>query len=827
MSSLDTLSLNDLEYLLVMVSGGTARATWITAAAATLNPTAASQPPAFADIDENPKAALLDDDARIRATTLDGTLSAEIRTSIHLSALDAVEIYESDPGWACRCAAWHLFALGRSDEGMRRVTQAAQFAVAAGDLDRALDDFDIAIAWTQTAAQQLGLRARQAGLATQEALNSDDSTYGQWAQKTWLDILSDARGHGQAEIQAQALLNLYWLSGSAGPLEEAASMATPDAPVGWAWRARGFAKMLDGRYREAIADYQVAIRVARQHDDTVLEALAHEGIGMAYYWSDEELQALRHARAAAEQYRQASDPQGDLVASTLCIELEAVVGRLSDARATALQLLERMVKLGAARWLAEIQLQQAWIEALAGNVEAAWMQAQSITLPETLTPRSAPNLTLFIEVAILTDHFAEAAPLLAILERELVRSPQLEPFAEIACWARFMIDAPAKTRPADLRKLLTDALKDASPTLTARLVLAGARIGRRRADSRLLKIVAHAAGPLIGPGTDFVSCASSEADALAESDPAKRRVRLAQAMSSWTRSGRMRDALECQMASAVASIEMKDRPGAEQRFRDSLATARSLGAEDVAVAAQTQLRQLGLHPSMISAAQHPIFSVMDPVRATELELLGTTRTFSSGELITDAQAEAWLVLIQTGSVALLTGGERSRICEIRGPSDTVGARNLVALSPPRDVMARQETNVWMVSAAQVQQYIAAHPDIAQTLATAVISEDADRATIAAQSALWSVRERLAHVLIDLETRFSHPQRDGSTVVRLSLTTIEIAQLASTSRKSVSPLLGELRDAGIVDHSRKSIVFYDLHALKAWLPEDHNRADLAA
>jgi CRP-like cAMP-binding protein len=402
-------------------------------------------------------------------------------------------------------------------------------------------------------------------------------------------------------------------------------------------------------------------------------------------------------------------------------------------------------------------------------------------------------------------------------------SSDLDPFIEIAAWARFVLDAPGITAPAELRKHFSSALLDASPMLTARVTLAAARLGRAKSDARLMKLVAAAAQPLMNSPSHYIKLAASEALALAEPDATRRRAKLTVAKNEWSRSGRMLDALECLIASAFASEQLRDRQGAEERFRESLQISRSLGSDKHASIAQAQLQQSGLHPSLITAEQHPFFANMEATVATNFELLGGVRTFQAGQLVIDAHDESMFCLILTGSVGVVTGGDRSRICEVRGSGDTLGERHLIAGYSQQDTVARETSNIWMVRASNAQKFLQSHPDTRSFIAEAVARDDAKRTELASLSSSWTVRERLAHILLDLEMRYSHPQRDGSSVVKLGLTTIELAQLASTSRKSVSPLLGELRDAGIAVHSRKQIVFSDLDALRSWLPESESHS----
>lgn len=76
-----------------------------------------------------------------------------------------------------------------------------------------------------------------------------------------------------------------------------------------------------------------------------------------------------------------------------------------------------------------------------------------------------------------------------------------------------------------------------------------------------------------------------------------------------------------------------------------------------------------------------------------------------------------------------------------------------------------------------------------------------------------VKARLKDFLFDWAQKEGKPAEDG-TAIRNYLTHQEIASLISSSRQTVTTLINELRDEGLIDYSRSKIVIKDVQQLAA-------------
>ena len=144
-----------------------------------------------------------------------------------------------------------------------------------------------------------------------------------------------------------------------------------------------------------------------------------------------------------------------------------------------------------------------------------------------------------------------------------------------------------------------------------------------------------------------------------------------------------------------------------------------------------------------------------------------------------------------GELAMLDGGSRSASVE------TLSAAELLALP-----------------ASDVRRVIATHGDIAAKLIVAITRRLRETNERVARQSFQTVPSRVAGVLAQLIAEEAIPEdRQGVTV---RMTQADLAQLAGTSRESVSRFLATLERAGVVKVGRGRVTVVEPRRLRAYI-----------
>jgi len=168
--------------------------------------------------------------------------------------------------------------------------------------------------------------------------------------------------------------------------------------------------------------------------------------------------------------------------------------------------------------------------------------------------------------------------------------------------------------------------------------------------------------------------------------------------------------------------------------------------------------------------------------------LRVTREHSDGRAIALATLGVGDIF---GELAMLDGGTRSASVE------TLNDSELLAL-PARDV----------------RRLLSDHPDIAVKLIVALTRRLRETNERVARQSFQTVPSRVAGVLSQLVAEDALPEgREGITV---RMTQADLAQLAGTSRESVSRFLATLERAGVVSVGRGRVTVVQPRRLRAYI-----------
>ena len=132
--------------------------------------------------------------------------------------------------------------------------------------------------------------------------------------------------------------------------------------------------------------------------------------------------------------------------------------------------------------------------------------------------------------------------------------------------------------------------------------------------------------------------------------------------------------------------------------------------------------------------------------------------------------------------------------------------------------AAEECLLCVMPAANLKSLIQQFPVIGLNLLEFVGQRLQRSQELSEEIAYWSVRRRLARVLLELADRYGHPTLGGGTIVNKAFTQAELAEMVGSTRETVAELLGSMRRQEIITLRRRRVVVEDRPALEALVRE---------
>ena len=214
-----------------------------------------------------------------------------------------------------------------------------------------------------------------------------------------------------------------------------------------------------------------------------------------------------------------------------------------------------------------------------------------------------------------------------------------------------------------------------------------------------------------------------------------------------------------------------------------------------------------------------IFSGLTPEQLADLASVAVPRRWGAGEVIfREGDAGDTCYVVQEGCVRVTrnhTDGRTITLAELRA-GDLFGELAMFdSEQRPATVEAAEETSAVALLAGDLRRLLLRHPDISIKLLSAFAERLKEANERISRQSFQTVASRVAGVLLahteDLAT-------DGGPVkdVLIRSTRSEIAQLAGSSRESVSRFLATLERAGLVTCGRGKVVIHDPAALRRYI-----------
>ena len=174
-----------------------------------------------------------------------------------------------------------------------------------------------------------------------------------------------------------------------------------------------------------------------------------------------------------------------------------------------------------------------------------------------------------------------------------------------------------------------------------------------------------------------------------------------------------------------------------------------------------------------------------------------------------------LYLISRGKVKIshTTSDGQEVVLAILGPGDFFGEMALLDDSPrSATAVALEPTETWTLHRGEFMTYLSDNPDftlhVLKTLARHIRRLNTQLADIF----FLDLPGRLARVLLNLAEQYGRKMQDG-TLIDLSLTQTDLAEMTGATRVSINKALGRFRRAGWIRVNGRRVTVLDRKALE--------------
>jgi len=124
----------------------------------------------------------------------------------------------------------------------------------------------------------------------------------------------------------------------------------------------------------------------------------------------------------------------------------------------------------------------------------------------------------------------------------------------------------------------------------------------------------------------------------------------------------------------------------------------------------------------------------------------------------------------------------------------------------------------VMPAGHLRQLIAEVPRVGLNLLEFVGQKLQRSQELSEEVAYWSVKRRLARLLLDLDERYGHPTLDGGRIVNKTFTQADLAEMVGATRETIAELMSSLKKLEILDTKRRRIVIRDRAAVERMLAD---------
>jgi CRP-like cAMP-binding protein len=208
-----------------------------------------------------------------------------------------------------------------------------------------------------------------------------------------------------------------------------------------------------------------------------------------------------------------------------------------------------------------------------------------------------------------------------------------------------------------------------------------------------------------------------------------------------------------------------------------------------------------------------IFQGLDSQTLLSLRDAGRYVELDAGDRVADVHEVA--IRVESGLVKLaVTSDDRSLTIGLFGPNDTI----LSPLFHSWDVdlyylEAQEPTEVRVIPQKALLEIAAANPALNTSILEQLSWGNWQMMNTVHMLAFFNLPQRVAQVLLNLATMFGRPDEKGGIRLGLRFTQEELAELAGARRETLSTVLQDFREEGILDLRYARIDIKDIDALR--------------
>jgi CRP/FNR family transcriptional regulator, cyclic AMP receptor protein len=185
-------------------------------------------------------------------------------------------------------------------------------------------------------------------------------------------------------------------------------------------------------------------------------------------------------------------------------------------------------------------------------------------------------------------------------------------------------------------------------------------------------------------------------------------------------------------------------------------------------------------------------------------------------LVLQGESGKALYVLTGGMVKVIVAAETGMetTVAIRSRGDLIG-EFAVLDGMPRTATARAVGSVGAVriSRADFVAFRERYPDASGTITRSLVAKMRAATERHAAERTWGARERLAQVIYELAADFGQPAANGDMVIPLSLTQMELGELAGVGVSTTERVLAEFRKKGVIATGYREIVVRDMSFLE--------------
>lgn len=210
-----------------------------------------------------------------------------------------------------------------------------------------------------------------------------------------------------------------------------------------------------------------------------------------------------------------------------------------------------------------------------------------------------------------------------------------------------------------------------------------------------------------------------------------------------------------------------------------------------------------------------IFCELEELSLSEVSQNKIMNTFKKGhDIFLQGNPPFGLYCINSGKIKVTKTGNDGKevIIRIAGPGDVLGHRSLFSQENySATATTLEETTLCFIDKKFIFSAIKKEPTVALNLIQRLSREMGNAESKSASMSQKSVKERLAELLLTLETSYG-VQEGSRTKLDIKLTREEMGSMIGTSVETVIRFMTELKEDGWIEQEGKTIYILDQQAL---------------